>query len=71
MSKKVQKGIYKHYKGGEYSVLHVAKHSETLEAVVVYQALYGDKGVWVRPLDMFCEDVKVDGKYIPRFKFVS
>lgn len=50
-------GIYKHYKGNYYKVLHIAKHSETLEPLVVYQALYGEKGIWVRPLPMFLEKV--------------
>lgn len=59
--------VYRHYKGKEYLVLHIAKHSETLEDMVVYQALYGEKRIWVRPLKMFLEQVEVDGKIINRF----
>ena len=59
---------YRHFKGKEYLVLHIAKHSETLEELVVYQALYGEEGIWVRPLDMFLEQVKVDGKLVNRFE---
>ncbi len=60
-------GIYKHYKGNKYKVLGIAKHSETLQEMVVYQALYGEMGVWVRPLSMWSEEVSVDGKNILRF----
>lgn len=60
--------VYRHYKGKEYLVLHIAKHSETLEDMVVYQALYGEKEVWVRPLKMFLEKVKVEGKIVNRFE---
>jgi hypothetical protein len=59
---------YRHYKGNDYLVLHKAKHSETLEDLVVYQALYGERGIWVRPLGMFLEQVEVDGKLIDRFR---
>ena len=59
---------YRHYKGKDYLVLYQAKHSETLEDLVVYQALYGERGIWVRPLDMFLEQVEVDGKLVERFK---
>lgn len=59
---------YRHFKGKEYLVLHIAKHSETLEELVVYQALYGEKGIWVRTLDMFLEQVEVDGKLVNRFE---
>ena len=58
---------YRHFKGNEYLVLHLAKHSETLEDLVVYQALYGDYGIWVRPLSMFMEQVEVQGKLVNRF----
>jgi hypothetical protein len=60
-------GIYRHYKGQRYRVLGIAQHSETMEQVVVYQALYGDCGLWVRPAAMFCETVELDGEPIPRF----
>lgn len=59
--------VYRHYKGKEYLVLHIAKHSETLEDMVVYQALYGEKKIWVRPLKMFLEKVEVEGKRVNRF----
>ena len=62
-------GKYKHYKGKEYEVIGVAKHSETLEETVVYKALYGNHDLWVRPLKMFMEDVEIDGKKVPRFEF--
>ncbi len=60
-------GIYRHYKGQRYRVLGTARHSETMEEVVVYQALYGDFGLWVRPASMFCETVELEGEPIPRF----
>ena len=59
---------YRHFKGNEYLVLHLAKHSETLEDLVVYQALYGDRGIWVRPLAMFLEQVELGGKLVNRFE---
>ncbi len=59
---------YRHFKGKEYFVLYLAKHSETLEDLVVYQALYGERGIWVRPLSMFLEQVEVDGKLVNRFE---
>lgn len=59
---------YRHFKGREYLVLSLAKHSETLEELVVYQALYGEYGIWVRPLSMFIEQVEVDGKMVRRFE---
>lgn len=62
------KGIYRHYKGNRYQVLSVAKHSETLEEMVVYKALYGDGGIWVRNKEMFLEDVTINGKTIARFE---
>lgn len=60
-------GIYRHYKGQRYRVLGTAQHSETMEPLVVYQALYGDFGLWVRPATMFCETVELDGEPLPRF----
>jgi len=61
-------GIYQHYKGNRYRVFGLAQHSETEEWLVLYQALYGSKGFWVRPAEMFCEEVLIDGKSLPRFK---
>ncbi len=60
-------GIYSHYKGNRYEVLGLAHHSETEEPLVVYRALYGDYGLWVRPLDNFTERVEVRGEPVPRF----
>jgi hypothetical protein len=60
-------GRYRHYKGNDYEVVAVARHSETLEPVVVYRALYGDHGLWVRPYAMFCGHVVVDGRSVRRF----
>lgn len=59
---------YRHFKGKEYLVLHIAKHSETLEELVVYQALYGEMGIWVRPLVMFQEQIEREGRWINRFE---
>lgn len=64
-------GKYKHYKGKEYEVIGIAKHSETLEELVVYKALYGEGALWVRPFKMFEEEVEVDGQKIPRFKYLD
>lgn len=63
----VVKGKYRHFKGGEYEVLHVARHSETGEEMVVYRALYGEQEIWVRPIKMWQETVKNEGKTVPRF----
>ena len=64
-------GIYEHYKGNKYKILGVAKHSETLEKLIVYQALYGNNELWVRSYDMFCEKIVKDGKEIERFKYMG
>lgn len=69
-AKRLQPGIYQHYKGNAYHVLGVARHSETLEELVVYQAQYDDFSLWVRPVTMFFEDVEVDGQLKPRFIFL-
>jgi cyclomaltodextrinase len=61
-------GRYRHYKGREYTVLGVARHSETLEELVVYRQEYGAGGLWVRPAAMFAESVEVDGRSVPRFE---
>lgn len=64
-------GRYRHYKGKEYEVIGVARHSETAEELVVYRTLYGNFDLWVRPLAMFTETVVVDGVTVPRFQQVG
>ena len=64
----VQPGRYRNYKGREYEVIGIAKHSETEEEFVVYQALYGQRGLWIRPMAMFSETVVIDGRARPRFE---
>lgn len=72
MNKPVIKlGKYRHFKGGEYEVLYLAKHSETLEEMVVYQALYGERGIWVRPASMWNEVVTHEGAETLRFTYVG
>lgn len=66
----IKPGRYRHYKGKEYEVIGCARHSETEEELVVYRALYGDRGLWVRPRAMFMEHVLIDGKPVPRFSLV-
>ncbi|MBQ8087697.1 MAG: RecQ family ATP-dependent DNA helicase, partial [Clostridia bacterium] len=61
-------GVYRHFKGNRYELLHIATHSETMEPMVVYRALYGERGVWVRPLRMWTEMVEVNGAQVPRFQ---
>ena len=70
-AREMQLGVYEHYKKGKYEVLGVVIHSETMEELVLYRALYGKKLTWVRPLDMFVEEVEVKGTKIPRFRFVG
>ena len=67
----VKPGRYRHFKGNEYEVIAIAKHSETMEDLVVYRALYGDKGLWVRPVEMFLETVEKEGETFPRFQYIS
>ena len=64
----IPKGRYRHYKGNEYEVLEIAKHSETLEPMVVYRALYGEHGVWVRPAKMWNETVEKNDRMFKRFE---
>ena len=64
----VQPGRYRHYKGNEYEVIGEARHSETDEPFVVYRALYGERGLWIRPAAMFLETVTIDGRPEPRFR---
>lgn len=63
-------GLYQHYKGNFYQVIGLCRHSETLEILVTYQALYGDHGLWVRPMDLFLGMVEENGGRVPRFKFI-
>lgn len=67
----VKPGLYRHYKGNDYRVSGVARHTESEEFLVVYQALYGEGGLWVRPLSMFIEQVEVDGKRLARFQYIG
>lgn len=63
--------LYEHYKGHCYKIVGVARHSETLEELVVYQALYGDEDLWIRPLTMFQENIMMNGQLQPRFKLIE
>lgn len=67
----VKPGRYRHYKGRDYTVLGLARHSETQEVLVVYRQEYGDRDLWVRPLAMFRETVEVDGRAVERFRFLG
>jgi hypothetical protein len=71
LSAKVEPGRYRHYKGNEYEVIGMARHSETHESMVVYRPLYGEGALWVRPAVMFFETVVVDGNPMPRFARIS
>ena len=67
----IRPGLYRHFKGNEYRVLYTATHSETLEPMVVYQALYGQRGIWVRPAAMWNATVTLEGKTLPRFTYIG
>ncbi len=71
MENKIKPGVYEHYKGKRYEVIGVARHSETLEEMAVYRALYGEGQTWVRPLAMFLEEVERDGRKMPRFRYIG
>ena len=71
MDRELRPGRYRHYKGNDYQVLGVARHSETGEQLVVYRCLYGDFSLWVRPLAMFMETVAIAGRQVPRFAWVG
>lgn len=64
-------GFYQHYKGAYYQVIHLARHSETDEWLVIYRALYGDFGLWARPASMFTETVEIAGEELARFQFIG
>ena len=64
-------GYYQHYKGAYYQVIDCARHSETEEWLVIYRALYGEFGLWARPLQMFAENVEIAGELIPRFQYLG
>lgn len=67
----IKPGLYRHFKGNHYEVIAEVTHSETEEQLVLYRALYGDRGLWVRPKAMFCETVVVNGQETPRFSWIS
>jgi cyclomaltodextrinase len=67
----IRLGTYRHFKGNDYRVVSIARHSETLEEFVVYQALYGEMGMWIRPAVMFAAEVQVDGQKVKRFEYIG
>lgn len=71
MKYNIKPGRYRHFKGNEYEVLYLARHSETEEEMVVYRALYGERGIWVRPASMWLETVERDGKTFKRFTYIG
>lgn len=70
-SKNLKLGIYQHFKGNKYEVIGIAKHSETLEEMVVYKALYRNGDLWIRPIKMFLEKVEINNKLVDRFKYIG
>jgi len=71
MDNSIKLGVYRHYKGNQYEVIGFAKHSETLEDMVIYKALYCERGTWVRPLSMWENPIGVDGKPAKRFEYIG
>ncbi|MFS1701923.1 DUF1653 domain-containing protein [Alteromonas sp. AMM-1] len=67
----IKPGVYQHYKGNNYEVIGVARHSEDESQVVVYRPMYGEGALWVRPLDMFTEQVSVNGRSVERFRYIG
>lgn len=67
----IEKGIYRHFKGNKYQVINIVRHSENQQYMVLYRALYGDHGLWVRPLQMFIEEIEVEGQKRPRFELIE
>lgn len=70
-SRTIKPGVYRHYKGNEYRVIDTAYHSETEELLVLYRPLYGESALWVRPFDMFTEEIDVNGKAVNRFQWIE
>ena len=70
MTPQIPLGVYRHYKGNEYEIIGFAKHSETLEEMVIYKALYGEKGIWVRPASMWNDPISIEGKTVSRFELL-
>lgn len=68
---KIKPGIYRHYKGNIYKVLHIAKNSETLEDMIIYQDINASEKIWARPASMWNEDILIDGKTVKRFQFIK
>jgi len=71
MDNSIKLDVYRHYKGNQYEVIGFAKHSETLEDMVIYKALYCERGTWVRPLSMWENPIGVDGKTVKRFEYIG
>ena len=71
LEQNLKPGIYRHFKGGEYELIGIVTHSETLEKMVLYRALYGEKGFWVRPVSMWTETVEKDGLLMHRFTYIG
>ena len=71
MDTEIKPGRYRHYKGNEYLVLYTATHSETREKMVVYQALYGEGGIWVSPAGMWNETIEIDDRRLKRFEYIG
>ncbi len=71
MKQELKLGLYQHYSGKFYEVMGLCRHSETLEEMVVYRQLYGDHGLWVRPKEMFFEQIDIEGTMKPRFTFLN
>lgn len=71
MEQNLKPGIYRHFKGGEYELIGIVTHSETLEKMVLYRALYGEKDIWVRPISMWSDTVEKDGIFVHRFTYIG
>jgi hypothetical protein len=67
----IRLGRYRHFKGGDYEVIDIARHSETEAWMVIYRPLYGERALWVRPLELFVDDKLLEGRRVPRFEFIE